>query len=106
MPVNRTLTMYHVTLEERWFSILQMGILTRYSRDRRAAVWLVKASQLEWAINHVQTRYNAPRSAVMVFELSIRRASVIRRARGVWFTVKDIPPQSLKRWFLVEERKS
>lgn len=93
MVTDRTLTLYHVTPERNWFSILQIGLKKDSSMGRLKAVWLVSKTNLAWACTHVSARHSVSPGALVVFEVRVRRRHLKRsKVRGAWYCVNDVHP--------------
>lgn len=97
MTYNRTVTLYHVTHEDNWFGIVERGLLTARARGRMNAIWLVTASNREWACQHVLKMHPGwTLENLVIFEVTVRR-SWLRgtKMRGVWYCIEDIQPNRI-----------
>lgn len=84
--------LYHATLRPRTGSIDRLGLLTRFARGARRAVWAVTRSQVSWAILHVADRHAARIQDVVVYEIDVPRRWATRWRRGGWWIGRDVPP--------------
>lgn len=50
--------LYHVSPGYTRPSIMKFGIDSRHSMTRRAEIWLVRSSELQWAFEHVANRHS------------------------------------------------
>ena len=80
--------------------ILRDGLLTAKSRGRFKAVWLHAAGRSHWAAIHTVKRHGGRVEDVVVLEVSIPRDWLKRHGgsvRGMWRSVRDIPPRFVRR---------
>lgn len=94
--VNRTVTLYHVTLDSNWQSIALLGLLTAFSEGRKDAIWLVSESRIRWAIGHISRLRHIEQERMILIKLTVRRSWLTRTSlRGVWVCREDICPRRI-----------
>jgi hypothetical protein len=84
---------FHVSPARNTRSILRFGILPALAKGSHKAVWLVSRSRLEWAMAHVRARHAV--AEVAVFRVSVSRAALVRRRRGVWSCSSPVVPSQI-----------
>jgi hypothetical protein len=92
-------TLRHATPARNLTSILRDGIQTAKSQGRFRAVWLHAAGRSEWAALHTVRRHGGRVEDVIVLEVSVPRDWLKRHGgsvRGMWRSVRDIPPQFIR----------
>jgi hypothetical protein len=97
---SAAVTLYHATPARNLAGILRDGILTARSQGRFKAVWLHAASRSEWAALHTVKRHGGRVEEVVVLEVSVPRDWLKRHGgnvRGMWRSVRDIPPRFIRR---------
>jgi hypothetical protein len=80
-------------------SILRHGLLCAKSRGRKRVVWACCPGRTPWACLHVLRRHDSLPQDIVVLEVRVRRAQLRRRggaARGLWYSVRDIPPECIR----------
>src|SRR5436305_1135555 len=82
--------LYHTTPARRLAAILRAGIRPECARGARPEVWLHTPGRLDWARGHVAARHGS--AGVVSLRVSVPRAWLTRRRRGVWTTARAIPP--------------
>jgi hypothetical protein len=87
----------HATPARNLRSILRLGLLTSKSQGKLKVVWLHTPSLTDWAALHTIKRHGGRVEDVVVFELSIPRQWLRRTRSGLWYSVKDIPPERIRR---------
>ena len=88
----------HATTLRDLPSIRKHGLLTRYHRLRRPAVWLCSHHMGGWAAAHAMRRHRlAPQDVVLVY-VELPRSAVRRfRHRGLYWCPADVPPSAIRR---------
>ena len=74
----------HVSVRRNLASIWKLGISPAFSQGARAECWFCSRSKRAWAVAHVAERHDVPLSEVVVFRVSVPRARLVPRRRGVW----------------------
>jgi hypothetical protein len=82
----------HATLAKYLPSILRGGLLTSKSQGKRPAVWLHSPGSTLWAAQHTVRRHGGRIEAVIILECTIPRSWLRKSKRGLWYTVRDVPP--------------
>jgi hypothetical protein len=78
-------------------SIGQGGLLTGKSQGRLPVVWLHATSKTAWATLHTIRRHGGRIEGVAVIEADVPRHWLRRNRRGLWYSVRDIPPARFRR---------
>lgn len=87
----------HATPKRNLGSIRQSGLLTSKSKGKLKAVWLHATAKTAWATIHTVRRHGGRIEDVVILEVSVPRGWLRRSKRGLWYTLKDIPPTRLQR---------
>jgi hypothetical protein len=88
----------HATPARNLTSVLRSGLLTSYAKGKLPAVWLTAPSRSSWAVLHVIKRHGGRVETTVVLEVDVPRSWLRRSARkGVWNTLRDVPPERIKR---------
>jgi hypothetical protein len=88
----------HATPARNLTSILRSGLLTSYTQGKLPAVWLTAPSRTSWAVLHTIRRHGGRVETTVVLEVDVPRSWLKRSARKrVWYTLRDIPPERIKR---------
>ena len=87
----------HATLKRNLDSIRRLGLLCRKSKGKRKVVWAHAESKTAWATLHVVKRHGGRVEDVVIIEVSIPRRWLRRNRRGLWYSVKDVPPKRIRR---------
>jgi hypothetical protein len=87
----------HATPARNLRSILRHGLLTSKSQGKLKVVWTHTASMSDWAAIHTVKRHGGRVEDVVVFELSIPPQWLRRARTGLWYCVRDIPPERMRR---------
>lgn len=87
-----TMILYHVTLEANLPTIMQQGLMCAASDSN--AVYLVDASGLEWAKQHIARKYQVSPRHVVVLRVEAPQAVSYR---GGYRSFVDIPPEKIRR---------
>jgi hypothetical protein len=93
---NRVVRYFHVTPWRNIQSILDQGLLTRYSQGRIPVIWLCAAAVVPWALRHVRRRHETDHVAVLTVQAL--RTDLLRYGYGRWFSRDDLPPASIVSW--------
>lgn len=84
--------LYHWTHRKNYRSILEHGLLTRYSIGRVPLVWACREDRLLWAAGHVAERHGWDHGKLIVFRLSPGPLNWRHTSwHGVRTTGSDIP---------------
>jgi hypothetical protein len=87
----------HATPRRNRPSIDELGLLTSRSRGKLKVVWLHSPGNTLWAVEHVAARHRVGEEAVVVLRVSVPRSALRRHRRGLWYSVRDIPPGKITR---------
>jgi hypothetical protein len=87
----------HATPARNLHSIGQAGLLTSKSQGRLPVVWLHSSGKTAWATLHTIRRHGGRIEGVAVIEADVPRAWLRRNRRGLWYSVRDIPPERFRR---------
>jgi hypothetical protein len=88
----------HATPARNLTSILRSGLLTSCSKGKLPAVWLVAPSRTTWGMLHAVKRHGGRVETTVVLEVDVPRSWLRRSSRKrVWCTLRDIPPDRIKR---------
>jgi hypothetical protein len=93
----------HATPSRNLSSILQHGLLCRMSKGRLPAVWFHAPSQTSWAILHTVRRHGGRVETVIILTVDVPRRWLRRSRKGLWFSVRDLPPERLRQAFTFAE---
>lgn len=92
-PDTKIITLYHVT--PNMDDIDYEGrIRTDKAQGTIKAIWLVAETKIPWAVAHVSKRHNVASFECYVYEVKVPRKWLKRwrrKARGVWYCMRDIP---------------
>ena len=101
--------LYHVSPRRNRKGILARGLLTRKSKGKLQAVWLVAENMVEWAILHVHGRHKAAVERIDVFPVEAAFLTATRSGRPGLFYVRDdvqaeylSPPVPAEDWWGAE----
>jgi hypothetical protein len=88
----------HATPARNLTSILRSGLLTSCTQGKLPAVWMTAPSRTTWAVLHAIKRHGGRVETTVVLEVDMPRSWLRRSARKrVWYTLRDIPPERIKR---------
>lgn len=87
----------HATPARNLPGILRRGLLRAKSRGRRKVVWLHAPAASGWALLHTVKRHGGRVEGVAIVEAEVPRAWLRRNRRGLWFSVRDVPPERFRR---------
>jgi hypothetical protein len=87
----------HATPVRNLPSILKAGLLCSKSQGRLPVVWFASAAKTWWAIAHVVRRHGGRIEQVVVLEVNVPRSWLRRSRRGLWYSVRDVSPQRIRR---------
>jgi hypothetical protein len=94
----------HATPARNLNSILRAGLLTSKSQGRLPAVWFISPGQSSWATLHVVKRHGGRVESVVILEVDVPRSWLRRSPRKLlWYSLRDIPPDRVKRVFTFQE---
>jgi hypothetical protein len=94
----------HATPARNLASILRAGLLTSRSEGKLPAVWFTCPSASSWAVLHVVKRHGGRVETVVILEVDVPRRWLRRSARKrLWCSLRDIPPDRIKRVFTFQE---
>lgn len=87
---------FHVSTRDTRRSILSRGLLARYARGKRQAVWVACPADLWWALGHVGAKPHARGKSLDVYRVNVKGLALKRHSsRALWFS-GDIPPERLE----------
>jgi hypothetical protein len=87
----------HSTILRYLPSIERRGLLCSKSKGKLKVVWLHSPSQSGWALVHTVRRHGGRIEAVITIECEVPREWLRRSRKGLWYSVRDIPPERFKR---------
>jgi hypothetical protein len=87
----------HATLRRNLPSIKSRGLLCSKSKGKLSVVWLHCPTSSPWAVIHTTTRHGGRVEGVVIVEVEVPRAWLRRSRKGLWYSVKDIPPARFTR---------
>jgi hypothetical protein len=93
----------HATPARNLQSIGQSGLLTSKSQGKLPVVWLHSGCKTAWAALHTVKRHGGRIEGVAVIEADVPRRWLRRNRRGLWYCVRDIPPERFRRWISFAE---
>jgi hypothetical protein len=84
-------------------SILRHGLLCSKSQGKKPVVWLHAPAASGWAVLHTVRRHGGRVEGVAIVEADVPRRWLRRSRRGLWYAVRDVPPERLHRVFTFAE---
>jgi len=94
----------HATLARNLPSILRAGLLTSKSEGKLPAVWFTCPTAASWAVLHVVKRHGGRVESVVILEFDVPRRWLRRSSRKrLWCSLRDIPPDRIRRVFTFQE---
>ena len=78
-------------------SILRGGLLCSKSQGRLPVVWVCSPARSSWAVLHVFKRHGGRVENTVVLEVDVPRAWLRKNRKGLWYSVRDIPPDRIRR---------
>jgi hypothetical protein len=87
----------HATLLRNLPSIERRGLLCCKSRGRLPVVWLHTPAKSTWALLHTIRRHGGRAEAVLILLVDVPRAWLRKNRKGLWYSVRDIPPDRISR---------
>jgi hypothetical protein len=93
----------HCTVARNLPGIARRGLLCAKSRGKLKAVWLCPPSQTSWAVLHVVKRHGGRVEDAVVLEIDVPRGWLRRSRKRLWYTLKDVPPERIKRILTFQE---
>ncbi len=82
----------HATPVRNLSPITDDGLLCSKSKGRLPVVWLHTPDKSGWAAMHTVSRHGGKIENVVVIEVRVPRSWLRKSRRGLWYSVKDIPP--------------
>ena len=82
----------HATLRKYLPGIEAKGLLCGKSLGKLKVVWLHAPGKTAWALLHTVRRHGGRIEDVVVLEIDVPRGWLRKSRRGVWYSVRDIPP--------------
>ena len=104
--MTNLLTYYHVTPAENIPSILENGLLTKYSRHETQAVWVVQADGVEWAVDRLRDEVGRI-EAVGIITITLDEQPKCMRVNNTpdfYRVERDVLPSEIQGWGLIEAR--
>ena len=86
----------HCTLARNLPAILKAGLLCRKSQGRLSVVWLHAPAKSAWAAIHTVRRHGGRIEQTAVLEIQVPRRWLRKSKPGLWYAVRDIPPDRIK----------
>ena len=86
----------HATPARNVASILRHGLLCAKSQGRRKVVWLHAPAKSWWALIHTVERHGGRVEHVAVLEVELLRSWLRKSRKGLWYSVRDIPPDRIR----------
>jgi hypothetical protein len=87
----------HATLIRNLPGIERHGLLCRKSKGKRAVVWLHTPAKSFWAALHTVRRHGGRVEAVVILLVDVPRAWLRKSRKGLWYSVRDIPADRIRR---------
>jgi hypothetical protein len=87
----------HATPARNLNSILRAGLLCSKSQGRLPVVWACTAARSTWAVLHVIGRHGGRVESTVVLEIDVPRSWLRKSRAGLWYSVRDVPPERVKR---------
>ena len=87
----------HATLIRNLPGIERRGLLCSKSQGRLPVVWLHSPAKSFWATLHTIRRHGGRAEAVVILLVDVPRAWLRRNRKGLWYSVKDIPADRIRR---------
>jgi hypothetical protein len=96
-------TLRHATPARNLASVREHGLLCAKSKGRLPVVWLHSAGKTFWAMTHTVRRHGGRIQDVVILEAEVPRRWLRRSRRGLWYSVRDVPPGCFRRlWRFAE----
>jgi hypothetical protein len=87
----------HATPARNLSSILRLGLLCSYSRGKLPVVWACSPARSSWAVLHVIRRHGGRVESTVVLEIDVPRSWLRKNRKGLWYSVRDISPDRIRR---------
>jgi hypothetical protein len=87
----------HATPARNLNSILRGGLLCSKSRGRAPVVWVCSPARSSWAVLHTIKRHGGRVESTVVLEVDVPRSWLRRSRKGLWYSVRDILADRIKR---------
>ncbi len=78
-------------------AIQRRGLLCTKSRGKLAVVWLHTPGKTAWAPVHTVKRHGGRIEAVVTLEVEVPRSWLRRSRAGLWYSVRDIDADRIRR---------
>jgi hypothetical protein len=87
----------HATLIRNLPGIERRGLLCRKSKGRLQVVWLHTPAKSFWAALHTIKRHGGRAEAVVILLVDVPRSWLRKGRKGLWYSVRDVPPDRIRR---------
>jgi hypothetical protein len=87
----------HATLIRNLPGIERRGLLCSKSKGKRPVVWLHTPAKSFWATLHTVRRHGGRAEAVIILLVDVPRAWLRRNRKGLWYSVRDISADRIRR---------
>jgi hypothetical protein len=87
----------HATPARNVNSILRRGLLCSYSPGKLPVVWVCTPARSWWAVLHVIKRHGGRVETTVVLEIDVPRSWLRKNRKGLWYSVRDVPPGRIRR---------
>jgi len=87
----------HATPLRNLPGIQRRGLLCARSKGKLAVVWLHTPGKTAWATVHTVKRHGGRIEAVVTLEVDVPRGWLRRSRAGLWYSVRDLPPDRIRR---------
>ena len=87
----------HATLIRNLPGIERRGLLCSKSKGKRPVVWLHSPAKSFWATLHTLRRHGGRAEAVIILLVDVPRSWLRKNRKGLWYSVRDIPPDRIRR---------
>lgn len=88
---------YHITAAVNIPLIFRDGLLTRFSKGKRKAVWCVSASMVPWACMHTLAKIGGTVESLAVLEIDVPRSWMRKHGKGLWYIPRDVPRDRIRK---------
>jgi hypothetical protein len=86
----------HATLARLLPSILRGGLLCSKSQGKKPVVWLHSPALTLWGCHHTVRRHGGRVEQVVILEVTVPRSWLRRSKKGLWYCVRDVPPDRIR----------
>jgi hypothetical protein len=87
----------HATLTRNLAGSERRGLLCSKSKGRLPVVWLHSPAKSFWATLHTIKRHGGRAEAVVILLVDVPREWLRRSRKGLWYSVRDIPADRIRR---------